>query len=131
ESEIARSKKEEAQGELHKKDPLHNAEPKNYVEPKIRTAMEETLALAKETAAEPAGSTRKARMLADLAIMAGAIRATFMRGFPGEMDAFTALLKEDKLERQPVGLGRNGPATNLAGTGADLNKYDPMRPSSD
>src|SRR5687768_16216389 len=41
-TEIERSKKEQPLGEAHEKDPLHNREPKNFIDKKMRRAMQET-----------------------------------------------------------------------------------------
>src|SRR2546423_7651455 len=78
--EIARSKREEPQGEGHKKDPLNYKEPKNYVDKKLRKAMEETRAVAVELSSQLGRAD--SRSLNALYIMAGAIRGSFMRVLP-------------------------------------------------
>src|ERR1051326_717754 len=95
ETEIERSKKEEPAGEAHRKDPLHYKEPRNFVEKKLRHSMEEAHAVALELFT--ASGDARERLLKDLTIMAGAIRASFLRPLPGNMDALVALSKEKDL----------------------------------
>jgi hypothetical protein len=99
-----------------------------HVSKKMRSAMQEAheVAVALSTATGP----DREKLLQDLYVMAGAIRASYLHVLPGDMDLFTALSKEGRLRHPPVGLGRSGRATNLAGTGADPGKIDPILPSS-
>src|ERR1051326_529284 len=108
EAEIARSKNEEVQGEAHKKDPLRNREPKNYIDKKLRKAMEETRKTAE--ALRERGGTDRGEMLTDLAIMADGIQGAFARVLPPNMDAFTAYRLQNRLRHPRVGLGLAGPS---------------------
>jgi hypothetical protein len=125
--ETERAKREEKEGEAFEKDPLHHKLPKNYIEKSLRKAFEETRECAMETA-KAAGVDRQ-RLLKDLWVMAGALRATWLRVLPPNMTAFEAMARQREILHPPVGLGRNGVAVDLASP-ADPDNSDPMLPSS-
>jgi hypothetical protein len=127
-AQIARSKKEEAAGKAHQKDPVHCKEPRDYIDKKLRHAMEATRAAALELST--ASPEARAGLLQDLWTMAGAIRASFMRVLPDNMDVLEAIFKQGAIRHPPVGLGRDGIATNLSGSGPDPSLIDPILPSS-
>src|SRR5205823_9306888 len=72
----------------------------------------------------------RTHLLRDLWIMAGGIRASYLKILPADMDVFQAMARERQIEHPPVGLGNHGIATDLAGPGPDPSLIDPVLPSS-
>jgi hypothetical protein len=128
EAQIERSRREEPLGKAHEEDPLRHKEPKNYLDKKMRRAMEATRAVALELST--ASPDARDRLLQDLYIMAGALRASFLRVLPPDMDVFEAIRKQHALKHPAVGLGNKGIATDLSGSSADPSELDPVLPSS-
>lgn len=125
---MQRSKDHEPLEEAHKEDPLHNKLPSNFISKKMRRAMKETYKVALQV--QEATAEERVTLLQELYVMAGAIRASFLRILPPNMDVFTAIRIQGRLRHPAVGLGKAGPASNLSGSSSDPSDTDPVMPSS-